>query len=162
MRIDVLIMVSLRQWQESNRKKGGESMAHIPYGYRIVGGKAEIDPEAKERLDIFFDEYLSGASISKAAKEAGIPHQHSVMAALMRNPVYLGTDYYPPMTDQERFNEVEDEMAERSKNHRPRTTSIHARPVMTRFSMAVQGLDFGLMSAADEAASMYNLIVATG
>ena len=45
-------------------------MAHIPYGYRIVGGKAVIDSEAKERLDVFFDEYLSGASISKAAKEA--------------------------------------------------------------------------------------------
>ena len=33
---------------------------------------------------------------------------------------------------------------------------------MTRFSMAVQGLDFGNMTAADEAASMYNLIVGTG
>ena len=137
-------------------------MAHIPYGYRIVAGKAEIDPEAKERLDVFFDEYLSGASISKAAKEAGIPHQHSVMASLMRNPLYLGTDYYPPMTDQAKFDEVAEEMAERSKNHRPRTSSSHARPVMTRFSMAVQGLELGKMSAADEAAFMYNLIVATG
>lgn len=154
----------VRQWQIFGQqlKKGGESMAHIPYGYRIVGGRAEIDPEAKERLDVFFDEYLSGASISKAAKVAGIPHQHSVMADLMRNPVYLGTDYYPPITDQARFDEVAEEMEERSKYHRPRTSSIHARPVMTRFSMAVQGLDFGNMTAADEAASMYNLIVGTG
>ena len=137
-------------------------MAHIPYGYRIVGGKAVIDSEAKERLDVFFDEYLSGASISKAAKEAGISHQHSVMASLMRNPLYLGTDYYPPMTDQARFDEVAKEMEERSKNHRPRTSSIHARPVMTEFSMAVQGLELGKMSAADEAAFMYKLISVTG
>ena len=137
-------------------------MAHIPYGYRIVGGRAEIDPEAKGRLDVFFDEYLSGASISKAARTAGINHSHSVIADMMRNPVYLGTDYYPPMTDQARFDEVAEEMAERSKNHRPRLSCISARPVMTRFTMAAHRLDFKNMSAADEAACMYNMIVATG
>ena len=137
-------------------------MAHIPYGYRIVGGKAEIDPDAKERLDIFFDEYLSGASIAKSIKAAGINHPHSVVADMMRNPVYLGTDYYPPMTDQARFDAVAEEMTERSKYHNPRASRIIAKPVMTRLSMAVAGLDFGSMSAADEAACMYNLIVATG
>ena len=70
-------------------------MAHIPYGYRIAGGKAEIDPEAKEKLDAFFASYLAGASIDKAAKEAGINRRHSVMAKMMQNPLYLGTDYYP-------------------------------------------------------------------
>ena len=137
-------------------------MAHIPYGYRIVGGRAEIDPEAKKRLDVFFDEYMSGASISKAAKIAGINHTHRTMANLMRNPVYLGSDYYPPMTDQAMFDAVLEEMAERSKNHNPRMASMSARPVMTRFSMVMQELDFGKMSAVEQAACMYNMIVAKG
>lgn len=137
-------------------------MAHIPYGYRIVGGKAEIDPDAKERLDTFFDSYLSGASIEKAAREAGIPHQHSVIADMMRNPVYLGTDYYPPMTDQARFDEVAEEMAERSKYHNPRQATVKARPVQTRFSMDRVVTTFKHLSAADQAAAIYRQIVAVG
>ena len=79
-----------------------------------AGGNVLVQNVIPKHMECIYgklQKYLSGASISKAAKEAGIPHQHSVMAALMRNPVYRGTDYYPPMTDQERFNEVADEMA---------------------------------------------------
>lgn len=137
-------------------------MAHIPYGYRIVGGKAEIDPEAKERLDTFFDCYLAGASIKKAAKEAGINHPRSVIAKLMRNPVYIGTDYYPAMTDQAHFDAVADEMAARSVNHKPRMTTVKARPVMTQFALNAEGLSFDGLSAADQASRMYSLIMAVG
>lgn len=136
-------------------------MAHIPYGYRIVGGKAEIDPEAKEKLDAFFASYLAGASIDKAAKEAGINRGHSVMAKMMQNPLYLGTDYYPAIVDQATFDTVADEMAVRCAHYKPRHSKMTIRPVMTRFSMKSGWIDTAL-SAVDQAACMYDLIMAVG
>ena len=136
-------------------------MAHIPYGYRIAGGKAEIDPEAKEKLDAFFASYLAGASIDKAAKEAGINRRHSVMAKMMQNPLYLGTDYYPAIVDRATFDAVADEMASRSVHHKPRGSNMVIRQVMTRFSLGSGRIDPAL-PAVDQAARMYDLITAVG
>ena len=45
-------------------------MSHIPFGYRIENGKAEIDEPAAEQVRNLFRNYLSGMALVPAASEA--------------------------------------------------------------------------------------------
>lgn len=47
-------------------------MARIPYGYRIVDGKAVIDEVKAQEVREFFRFYLEFKNISQAAKKSGI------------------------------------------------------------------------------------------
>ena len=42
--------------------------AHIPYGYRIVDGKAVVDEFQAEQVRTFFKEYISGKALKAAVK----------------------------------------------------------------------------------------------
>lgn len=44
-------------------------MSHIPFGYRIVNGKAVVDDVAAEQIKALFQAYVSGDSLSEAAKK---------------------------------------------------------------------------------------------
>ena len=46
-------------------------MGHTPYGYRIEEGKAVIDEAAAAQVRELYKNYLSGLSLTNAAKEAG-------------------------------------------------------------------------------------------
>ena len=41
-------------------------MAHIPYGYKIVNGKAEVDEEQAEGVRKLFDGYIAGLGLKPA------------------------------------------------------------------------------------------------
>ena len=43
--------------------KAGGIMAHIPYGYKIVNGKAEVDEEQAEGVRKLFDGYIAGLGL---------------------------------------------------------------------------------------------------
>lgn len=47
-------------------------MGHTPYGYRIENGKAVIDEAAAAQVQALYKNYLSGLSLTNAAKEAGL------------------------------------------------------------------------------------------
>jgi hypothetical protein len=47
-------------------------MAHIPFGYKIVDGRAVIDDEQANKLKIIYSSYLDGKGLVEAAKEAGM------------------------------------------------------------------------------------------
>lgn len=47
-------------------------MAYIPYGYKIVNGKAVADPEQSAQVRQLVRFYLDGLSQNAAAREAGI------------------------------------------------------------------------------------------
>ncbi|NLY97785.1 MAG: integrase [Clostridiaceae bacterium] len=89
-------------------------MGHTPYGYRIEEGKAVIDEAAAAQVRELYKNYLSGLSLTNAAKEAGLELLHSGSKRMMRNKHYLGDDFYPAIIDKESFDAVEVELSKRS------------------------------------------------
>ena len=132
-------------------------MAHIPYGYRIERGKAVIVPEEAMRIRAFLSAYLDGMSIKASGEEAEIPLRPSALNKMLRNELYLGTDYYPAIIDRDIFGEVQKGLAART--HEGQSKPAPITPTHSRFTMAMpDNTDAGWMSAADTAAWLYSLI----
>lgn len=114
-------------------------MAHIPYGYKIVRGLAEIDPEQSEKVKMLFENYLSGMSVRAAKEATGIQRGTMTVRHILENPVYIGSDpYYPAIIDQATFDEVQKVRAERLEalgGPRNRKQPEPAEPVKTTFSL---------------------------
>ena len=89
-------------------------MATTPYGYKIEMGKAVIDQEAVEKIRVFIDYYLNGLSIAESNKRAEIPLSHTSIIKLIKNEIYLGTDYYPPIITAEVFYALQGEHERRT------------------------------------------------
>lgn len=70
-------------------------MGHTPFGYRIENGKAVIDEAAAAQVRDLHKNYLSGLSLTNAAKEAGLDLLHAGAKRMMLNRHYLGDDFYP-------------------------------------------------------------------
>lgn len=103
-------------------------MGHTPYGYRIEDGKAVIDEAAATQVRELYKNYLSGLSLTNAAKEAGLDLLHSGAKRMMRNSHYLGDDFYPAIIDKESFDAVEAELSKRStKLGRNVTATMHQK-----------------------------------
>lgn len=110
----------------------------IPYGYRIVNGMAEPDPREHEKLLQLYEHYLEGWSLEMCLSSIGIDRSIRGLRAILDNPVYLGTDYYPPLIDGETWNAAK-EAAERRGAHLVGRASRMSRqpiPIRTRFTMA--------------------------
>ena len=58
-------------------------MRHTPFGYRIENGKAVIDEAATAQIRDLYKNYLSGLSLTNAAKEAGLTLLHSGAKRMM-------------------------------------------------------------------------------
>lgn len=89
-------------------------MAHTPFGYKIVDGKAEIDEEQALQLNMIYQVYIGGASLTKAAETVGIVSTYSSLGRMLRNRKYLGTDYYPAIIDKKLFEAAEEERMKRA------------------------------------------------
>lgn len=83
-------------------------MTHTPYGYRIENAAAVIDEPAAEKIRQLYREYLESGSMRAAAIKVRIEKTHSVIGRLLRNEVYIGTDYYPQIVDKEIFKKVQE------------------------------------------------------
>ena len=90
-------------------------MGHTPFGYRIENGKAVIDDEAAEQVKALFLSYLSGDSLTTAAQKAGINSFHAGIGKMLRNPHYLGDEYYPAIIDPVTFAAAEAELSRRAE-----------------------------------------------
>lgn len=90
-------------------------MQHTPYGYKIENGIAVVDQEAAAMVKVLYRIYLSGLSLSNAAKEAGIKGYHASIARMLTNKRYLGDGYYPQIIDNETFEQAEAERLRRAK-----------------------------------------------
>lgn len=90
-------------------------MGHTPYGYKIEDGAAFIDEEKANRIQAFFKEYLSGLSLSAAAKKAGINAYHGTAGNMLKNKKYLGDGFYPAIVDKEVFEQAEIERQKRAR-----------------------------------------------
>lgn len=90
---------------------------HMPLGYRIENGKAVIVPETAAIVKQVFQDYSSGISTCRIAKELtkrGVPNashklswNHGSIGKILENQKYLGDDFYPPMIGKELFNQVQ-------------------------------------------------------
>ncbi|SHH59585.1 recombinase [Clostridium grantii] len=83
-------------------------MAHIPYGYKIIDGKAVVDKEEAENIREFYKGYISGLALKVAAENAGLKLSHSSAGMMLRKRYYLGDDFYPAIIDKETFDKAEE------------------------------------------------------
>ena len=88
---------------------------NIPYGYRIVDGKAIIDKDEAEQVRRLFEEYISGKALKVAAENVGLKIFHSSAGKILRNTRYLGDDYYPAIICREVFEKAEEERQSRAR-----------------------------------------------
>lgn len=85
------------------------------YGYKIVDGKAVVDKPAQKKIQLLFQNYLAGMSLSKAAEEAGIYIPHGMVAKLLSNQHYLGDSFYPQLIDKSTFEKAAVERKHRAE-----------------------------------------------
>lgn len=83
-------------------------MAHIPYGYKIVDGKAAIDEEQATAVRKFFEGYISGQALKVASTNAGLDIFHGSAGRMLRNKHYLGDEYFPAIIDRALFDKAEE------------------------------------------------------
>jgi len=90
-------------------------MAHTPYVYIIKNGIAVIDDRSANQVKELFHAYLSGLSLTDAAKRAGIKRCHSSIAKMLTCKRYLGDAFYPPIIDEDTFKQAEAEKIKRAR-----------------------------------------------
>lgn len=83
-------------------------MTHTPFGYIIESGQAVIDEPNAERVRMLFQEYIKCGSMRGAAKKVGIEKTHSVIGRFLKNRVYVGTEYYPQIVDEDTFAKAQE------------------------------------------------------
>ena len=89
-------------------------MAHIPLGYRIVGGVAVIDETAAATVRSLYKNYLSGMGLTTAAIEAGLNTYHGTAKRILTNRHYLGDAFYPEIIDELTFAQAQEELEVRA------------------------------------------------
>ena len=128
----------------------------IPYGYRIVNGMAEPDPREHEKLLQLYVHYLEGWPLKKCQTLIGIDRSIRGIRSILDNPVYLGTDYYPPLIDGETWQAAK-EAAERRGAHLMGKKSYTPRqpvPIHTWFEMGPDA-ELPVGDPTELAAAMY-------
>ena len=90
---------------------------HMPLGYRIENGRAVLVPETVMIVKRIFDAYVSGISTYRIAKELtaqGILNarhkpswNHGSIGKILENRKYLGDKFYPPMIDEDLFEQAQ-------------------------------------------------------
>lgn len=99
---------------------------HIPLGYSVAQGKAQIEPETCQVVQAIYKAYDDGASCNAIAKDLtakGIwtANQKAVwhccmVGKILENQKYLGDDFYPRMIEDDLFWRVQNRRKERAEN----------------------------------------------
>lgn len=109
-------------------------MAYIPYGYRIRNGMAVIEPQEAENIRTFTRLYLEGQSIKNAASMASLSVSATTANHMLKNPVYLGDDYYPAILERDVFDQLAQEREKRYGRMGRHRTSEQTPEVPARFT----------------------------
>ena len=128
-------------------------MKHTPYGYDIVGGAAVINEEQAAVIRQICENYLSGMSMTQAARTVGINMKHSGVKRLMQNPRYLGDEFYPAILTAETHQAVEAERQRRDALYQGKRytredveisipTSFTMRKLSTRYKNPVKQAEY--------------------
>ncbi|EPI2116194.1 recombinase family protein [Listeria monocytogenes] len=89
-------------------------MKHIPYGYKIINGIAEIDEEKAEQVKLLFTRFLEGESLATASKSCSLNFTHSQVGRMLEKKGYCGDEFYPAIISTEIFEQVQEERLKRA------------------------------------------------
>jgi hypothetical protein len=95
--------------------KVGEMMSHIPFGYTIQNGRAVVNEEETVKIEKLFEAYLSGLSLTEAAKNAGIKRYHTSIARMLADKRYVEDKFYPPIISRDTFEKAQLERRRRAE-----------------------------------------------
>ena len=130
-----------------------------PYGYKIVNGGAVIDEEEAAQVRKIYDGYLSGLSLTGAAKAAGLELKHRSVRVMLENRRYLGDEYYPAIIDPDTFRAFEAERLRREKilgRDKKQKKATEAKPAPLRFRLIMPARE--LSDPYKQAEYIYSLI----
>ena len=130
-----------------------------PYGYKIVNGGAVIDEEEAAQVRKIYDGYLSGLSLTGAAKAAGLELKHRSVRVMLENRRYLGDEYYPAIIDPDTFRAFEAERLRREKmlgRDKKQKKATEAKPAPIRFQLIMPARE--LSDPYKQAEYIYSLI----
>ena len=102
----------------------------ILYGYQIVHGDLVIQEEERLTVQNVFTTYLAGLSYQALAdrmnadnipfsQESPLWNKHKIKR-MLENPRYAGENGYPPIIDQDTFQQVQNKIAEKASGKLPR------------------------------------------
>ena len=133
---------------------------NLPYGYRMIQGRVEIQEEEAERLRTYFRRFLDGETMAEAARFAGLPLSSSNLRFLLYQKAYAGTEHFPAIISQEERDRL---MSERVRRQIERKNLSRRQPakyvqVHTHFELMEIPLEKKNMSAQDCANHLYNRI----
>jgi hypothetical protein len=89
-------------------------MKHIPYGYKIVDGKAKVDEKNAKQVKMLFTRFLEGDSLATASKSCVLNLTHSQVGRMLEKKVYCGDGFYPSIISTEVFEQVQEERLKRA------------------------------------------------
>ena len=135
-------------------------MKHTPYGYDIVGGVAVVNEEQAAAIRQICENYLSGMSMTQAARAAGINMKHSGVKRLMLNPRYLGDDFYPAILTPEIAQAVEAERQRRDTLYKGTRYTREEVTVFIPTSFTIRKFSTMYKDPAKQAEYAYSLIEA--
>ena len=130
-----------------------------PYGYKIVNGGTVIDEEEAAQVRKIYDGYLSGLSLTGAAKAAGLELKHRSVRVMLENRRYLGDEYYPAIIDPDTLRAFEAERLRREKmlgRDKKQKKATEAKPAPIRFRLIMPARE--LSDPYKQAEYIYSLI----
>ncbi len=111
------------------------------YGYRIENGIAVIDEQEVAVIIGIFNGYLSGMSLTAAAKNAGQPMVHSCVKNIIKRTCYAGDDFYPAIVSKQTLARANAELIRRADKH-CKGSRRKAPPIFKEFTLSVPAMQF--------------------
>lgn len=111
------------------------------YGYRIENGIAVIDEQEVAVIIGIFNGYLSGMSLTAAAKNAGQPMVHSRVKNIIKRTCYVSDDFYPAIVSKQTFARANAELIRRADKH-CKGNRRKAPPIFKEFTLSVPAMQF--------------------
>lgn len=97
----------------------------LPFGYTIKNGRRIIDSSEAATIQQIFTEYQNGATMSELAAmmtrlkipycEKRVDWNKNIIARILANPRYAGSDGFDPIIDMDVFKEVSRSKSDRTK-----------------------------------------------
>lgn len=107
------------------------------YGYKVENGEIRIDEHEASVIVGIFNAYISGMSMTNAAKNAGQPFCHSTVKRILQNAHYVGDDSHPAIINKNTFSRANAELIKRSSEYK-RFSRLKPPPIHTEFAFLKQ------------------------
>ena len=133
----------------------------IPYGYRLVQGIAEPEPEESRKLRLLYEYYVQGYSLKNCLRLAETERSVGWLRSVFENEVYLGTGAYPQLISRDLWEQARAEAVRRGrKNSGISKDALRQKPVPveTEFSLKEESGDMAAGEPVADASRLYRQI----